>query len=81
MRRIAVAAVALGLWLAGAQAQEPETAPPPELDFFEYLGAWAEDDDEWLAIEEWEKRGDAAPDEDPDGSESEEENEDDDESE
>lgn len=27
----------------------------PDLDFLEYLGAWAEDDDEWLAIEEWRK--------------------------
>ena len=50
-------------WLAAAHAQErergrePERAhpPAPDLDFLEYLGAWAEGDDEWLAIEEWRK--------------------------
>ena len=39
-----------------AQQVEPERREPaPDLDFLEYLGAWAEDDDEWLAIEEWRK--------------------------
>jgi hypothetical protein len=51
--------VALGgwWWIAGAQTQEAEEAPEPgpDLDFLEYLGAWAGDDDEWLAIEEWQK--------------------------
>jgi hypothetical protein len=42
-------------WLAGAAAQEAEQEPVPDLDFLEYLGAWAEEDDEWLAIEEWRK--------------------------
>jgi hypothetical protein len=42
-------------WLAGAAAQEAEPDPAPDLDFLEYLGAWAEEDDEWLAIEEWSK--------------------------
>lgn len=80
MFRVAAAALALGWWMAGAegQEQEPETAPPPALDFLEYLGAWAGDDDEWLAIEEWEKRDDVEPDEDPEGSETERESEDDD---
>jgi len=68
MRRRSCAAVALGCcWLAGAHAQErapgrgqeraPERAQEsaPDLEFLEYLGAWAEDDDEWLAIQEWEK--------------------------
>jgi hypothetical protein len=68
-------------WLVAIRAQVPEPQPPatsPELDFLEYLGAWAEDDDEWLAIEEWQK--DIA---EPDGidEESENEREDDDESE
>ena len=56
--------------------------PGPELDFLEYLGAWAEEDDEWLAIEEWQKdnaltrsRGEE------DAEESESERDDDDESE
>ena len=71
MRNVRAAVVALGCsWLAGLAAQEPEPAEPgPDLDFLEYLGAWAEEDDEWLAIEEWQKDNAAAPDEDPDGSE------------
>ena len=56
--------------LRALAAQEPEPAEPgPDLDFLEYLGAWAEEDDEWLAIEEWQKDNAAAPDEDPEGSE------------
>ncbi len=51
--------LALGCWwLAAIRAQDPPAAPPepgPDLDFLEYLGAWAEEDDEWLAIEEWQK--------------------------
>ena len=71
MRSVRAAVLALGCcWLAGIGAQEPEPAEPgPDLDFLEYLGAWAEEDDEWLAIEEWQKDNAAAPDEDPDGSE------------
>jgi hypothetical protein len=59
MRRISSAVLALAWgWLAAMRAQEvePPPAPPqpgPDLDFLEYLGAWAEEDDEWLAIEEW----------------------------
>ena len=65
MRAIGAALLALGCWLAGAGAQEtrpererlPEQQPEPgpDLEFLEYLGAWAEDDEEWLAIEEWRK--------------------------
>ena len=29
----------------------------PELDFLEYLGIWQEDDEEWLAVSEWEGEG------------------------
>jgi hypothetical protein len=59
MRAIAAALLAGGLWLArGAQGQQP-AAPPadalPDLEFLEYLGSWQADDDEWLAIREWEK--------------------------
>jgi hypothetical protein len=63
--------LALGYcWLTGTPAQEPEREEPgPDLDFLEYLGAWAEEDDEWLAIEEWQKDNAAAPDADPEGSE------------
>ena len=62
------AAIALGLSsVTGAQAQDAAENPPsPDLDFLEYLGTWAEEDDEWLAIEEWEKDNGAKPgDEDP----------------
>lgn len=41
-----------------AQEVEPDRGrgpPAPDLDFLEYLGTWAEGDDEWLAIEEWRK--------------------------
>ena len=81
MRTARSTLLALGCWgLASAHAQETEPPPPaPDLDFLEYLGTWAEEDDEWLAIEEWEKDEVAEPDEDPEGSEA--EREDDDESE
>lgn len=79
MRRVAATALALGSWMAGAQGQEAE--PQPGLDFFEYLGAWAGDDDEWLALEEWQKDEAAEPEEQPAESEREREDEDDDESE
>ena len=60
MRALSRAALALAwCWLVGAHAQdrqrESEQESAPELDFLEYLGAWAEEDDEWLAIEEWRK--------------------------
>ncbi len=66
MRRVAAAALALGCWLAGAEGQE---AAPPDLEFFEYLGTWAEDDEEWLAIEEGRSDELAEPDEEPEGPE------------
>jgi hypothetical protein len=66
--RVWPAMLVLGGWLTSVQAQEAEPEPRPELDFLEYLGAWAGDDDEWLAIEEWEKDADAKPEEDTQGS-------------
>lgn len=45
-----------GLWFAAdGRVQEADQPPAPDLDFLEYLGAWAATDDEWLAIEEWQK--------------------------
>jgi hypothetical protein len=81
MRRLCCALLALGCWwVTGTEAQQPEPIEPgPDLDFLEYLGTWAEEDDEWLAIEEWEKDEVAEPEEDPEGSGA--EREDDDESE
>jgi hypothetical protein len=64
MRGIVSAVLALACWLTGAQAQEAEEGAGPDLDFLEYLGTWAEDDDEWLAIEEWEKGNSPKPEED-----------------
>jgi hypothetical protein len=83
MRRISSAVLALACWwLAPMRAQEVEPEleeAGPELDFLEYLGAWAEEDDEWLAIEEWQK--DIGAEAEQDAEESESEREDDDESE
>jgi hypothetical protein len=78
MRKVGSALLALGCWwLTGAAAQQAEPeAPGPDLDFLEYLGAWAEEDDEWLAIEEWEKDEPAQPEEDPEGSEQEKDDDD-----
>ena len=84
MRRIGLAALALACWwLTGSRAQEvaqPEARDPaaPDLDFLEYLGTWAEEDDEWVAIEQWRK--DNAADTEKDAKESESERDDDDES-
>jgi len=51
-----------GLWFARAvHAQDAKPAPPvtpptaPDLDFLEYLGAWQENDEEWLVSEHWQK--------------------------
>lgn len=78
MRRVTSAVLALACSLTGAQAQEIEEGAGPDLEFLEYLGTWAEDDDEWLAIEEWEKGNSAKPEED--SQESDKEKDDDDES-
>ena len=92
MRGFSRAALALVCcWLVGAHAQEGEQgrqqqreqAAAPDLDFLEYLGAWAEGDDEWLAIEQWRKENavDEEDAKDPkDAKESETERDDDDES-
>jgi hypothetical protein len=85
MRAIRRASLVLGCaWLAATRAQEVEPErrePVPDLDFLEYLGAWAEEDDEWLAIEEWRKGNAADADKDVEESDSETERDDDDESE
>jgi hypothetical protein len=83
MHAVRAALLVLGWsWLAGLRAQEappPQRQEPvPDLDFLEYLGAWAEEDDEWLAIEEWRKDNEA--DAEKDAEESETERDDDDES-
>jgi hypothetical protein len=63
MRRVIATVCAVGgLWFARVvHAQDAKAAPtPPEtstpdLDFLEYLGAWQENDEEWLVSEQWQK--------------------------
>jgi hypothetical protein len=80
MRAVRRALLALGCaWLAATRAQEvePERREPlPDLDFLEYLGAWAEEDDEWLAIEEWQKANGADVEKEAEESETERDDED-----
>jgi hypothetical protein len=76
--RVRAAMLALGWCLASVEAQDAEPEPAADLDFLEYLGTWAEEDDEWLAIEEWQKDDGTEPDGNAKGSEA--ERDDDDES-
>jgi hypothetical protein len=63
MRKVAAMLCAVGgVWLARpvyAQDAKPQPTPPssatPDLDFLEYLGAWQENDEEWLVSEQWQK--------------------------
>jgi hypothetical protein len=73
MRRIAAVLIGALCFVRGAAAQPPaQHAPPPrppppkssspsnaapDLAFLEYLGSWQGDDDEWLAIKEWDQDG------------------------
>jgi hypothetical protein len=68
MRPTGTVALALGCWwLAPLRAQEAQAPPPagPDLEFLEYLGSWAEQDDEWLAIEQLREAGAEDADKDP----------------
>jgi hypothetical protein len=67
MRRLLAALIGALCFARGASAQPAPTtpAPPPratppkdavpDLAFLEYLGSWQGDDDEWLAIKEWDQ--------------------------
>jgi hypothetical protein len=72
MRRIAAVLIGALSLVREAAAQPPpaQPAPPrampprsapknavPDLAFLEYLGSWQGDDDEWLAIKEWDQDG------------------------
>ena len=70
MRRIAATLIGALCFVRGAAAQPPPAPPPhspprpavpknavPDLAFLEYLGSWQGDDDEWLAIKEWDQDG------------------------
>jgi hypothetical protein len=72
MRRIAAVLIGALCFVRGAAAQPPaQAAPPrpappkssapkgpvPDLEFLEYLGSWQGDDDEWIAIKEWDQDG------------------------
>jgi hypothetical protein len=64
-----VARAALAQAPPAAQPSPPPATPPkdavPDLAFLEYLGSWQGDDDEWLAIKEWDQ--DNVPKKDPAG--------------
>jgi hypothetical protein len=55
MRRLPAVVLAVGglCLVPAAQAQEADAGP--DLEFLEYLGSWQDEDDEWLASEEWRK--------------------------
>ena len=67
MRKLFAALVGALCFARGASAQPPPAAQPappratppkvaaPDLAFLEYLGSWQGDDDEWLAIKEWDQ--------------------------
>jgi hypothetical protein len=55
-----------GISLAAAAAAGAQEAESPDLEFLEYLGSWQADDDEWLAVAEWEKDALRPRDEDED---------------
>jgi hypothetical protein len=73
MRRITTVLIGALCFVRGAAAQPPPAQPPPpratppragqptnaapDLEFLEYLGSWQGDDDEWLAIKEWDQDG------------------------
>jgi hypothetical protein len=72
MRRVAALLIGALCFVRGATAQPPaQPAPPrpappkssppkgaaPDLAFLEYLGSWQGDDDEWIAIKEWDQDG------------------------
>ena len=76
MRRITAALIGALCFVRGTAAQPPaQPAPPratpphgappknavPDLAFLEYLGSWQGDDDEWLAIKEWDQDGKPKP--------------------
>ena len=42
--------------LAAGEADEREA---PDLDLLAYLGSWQGDDEEWLAVAEWDAKSDA----------------------
>ena len=52
MRRALGFAALASLLAAGAWAQDEV----PDLDFLAYLGSWSGDDEEWLAVSEWDRK-------------------------
>jgi hypothetical protein len=57
MRRAGWAALTAAgtLALARGVGAQPPAETLPDLEFLEYLGSWQADDDEWLAVREWER--------------------------
>lgn len=68
-KAVAALVAVCGLWLARAAPAQDVKSPPakdgkaaptpvaPDLDFLEYLGAWQENDEEWLVSQQWQKNG------------------------
>jgi hypothetical protein len=48
MRRVPPTTAALLLVAATPRIAEAQTEPTPTLDFFEYLGSWQDEDEEWF---------------------------------
>jgi len=48
MRRLPPSTAAILLAAATPHAAVAQTDAPPTLDFFEYLGSWQEEDEEWF---------------------------------
>jgi len=45
--------------VAFTPAAGAEEAEAPDLDLLAYLGSWQGDDEEWLAVAEWDSKSDA----------------------
>ena len=58
MRTLTATLCAIGglMFARTGHAQDSKPAPAtPDLDFLEYLGAWQENDEEWMVSEQWQK--------------------------
>ena len=48
MRRLPPATAAMLLAAVAPRVADAQTETPPTLDFFEYLGSWQDEDEEWF---------------------------------
>lgn len=54
--KLAALAITQAALMPTVCADEPDT---PDLALLEYLGSWQGDDEEWLAVSEWDAKSDA----------------------